>query len=225
MSLPKFQTAPTKPLPVTSGPAGIAKHVISVSEKQRGNPLLKYIRNVNWEFNKEIIPDYVMGSTCAIFLSIKYHSLHSKHAELRIRELGRNFRLRILLVLVDVDDDISVKPLHELNKLCFTSDVTLLLCWSNEECARYLEIFKLYENKPASSIQEKVRMFVCNMPQILYLSYRVCVLTISFAWQVENEFVPQLNRVLTNVRSVNKTDVVTLLDVFGNLSGNISATC
>jgi hypothetical protein len=40
-------------------------------------------------------------------------------------------------------------------------------------------------------------------------------------WQVENEFVPQLNRVLTNVRSVNKTDVVTLLDVFGNLSGNV----
>jgi DNA excision repair protein ERCC-1 len=164
MSQPKFQTASTKALPVTSGPAGIAKHVISVSEKQRGNPLLKYIRNVNWEFNKEIIPDYVMGSTCAIFLSIKYHSLHSKHAELRIRELGRNFRLRILLVLVDVDDDISVKPLHELNKLCFTSDVTLLLCWSNEECARYLEIFKLYENKPASSIQEKVRNISCKLP-------------------------------------------------------------
>jgi DNA integrity scanning protein DisA with diadenylate cyclase activity len=44
-------------------------------------------------------------------------------------------------------------------------------------------------------------------------------------WQVENEFVPQLNRVLTNVRSVNKTDVVTLLDVFGNLSGIVSASC
>ena len=115
--------------------SGAGKNVIIVSEKQRGNPLLKYIRNVQWEFSKEIIPDYVMGFTCAIFLSIKYHSLHSKHAELRIRELGKNFRLRILLVLVDVDDDISVKPLHELNKLCFTNDVTLLLCWSNEECA------------------------------------------------------------------------------------------
>lgn len=138
---------------------GGGKHVISVSEKQRGNPLLKHIRNVQWEFNKEIVPDYVMGSTCAIFLSIKYHALHSKHAELRIRELGKNFRLRILLVLVDVDDDISVKPLHELNKLCFTSDVTLLLCWSNEECARYLEILKLYENKSAASIQEKVPIF------------------------------------------------------------------
>ena len=92
-----------------------------------------------------------------------HHALHSKHAELRIRELGKNFRLRILLVLVDVDDDISVKPLHELNKLCFTSDVTLLLCWSNEECARYLEILKLYENKSAASIQEKVPIFSENI--------------------------------------------------------------
>jgi hypothetical protein len=36
---------------------------------------------------------------------------------------------------------------------------------------------------------------------------------------VENEFVPQLNRVLTNVRSVNKTDVITLLDMFENFAG------
>ena len=36
---------------------------------------------------------------------------------------------------------------------------------------------------------------------------------------MENEFVPQLNRVLTNVRSVNKTDVITLLDMFENFTG------
>lgn len=151
----KNQDAATKAA-IAGGGAG--KNVILVSEKQRGNPLLKYIRNVQWEFTKEIVPDYVMGFTCVIFLSIKYHSLHSKHAELRIRELGKNFRLRILLVLVDVDDDISVKPLHELNKLCFTSDVTLLLCWSNEECARYLETLKVFENKSAASIQEKASL-------------------------------------------------------------------
>lgn len=35
---------------------------------QRGNPLLKHIRNVPWEFS-EIEPDYVMGKTaCALFL-------------------------------------------------------------------------------------------------------------------------------------------------------------
>ena len=35
---------------------------------QRGNPILKFIRNVPWEFG-EIIPDYQLGSTsCALYL-------------------------------------------------------------------------------------------------------------------------------------------------------------
>lgn len=35
---------------------------------QRGNPVLKFVRNVPWEFG-EVIPDYVLGqSTCALFL-------------------------------------------------------------------------------------------------------------------------------------------------------------
>lgn len=35
---------------------------------QRGNPVLKFVRNVPWEFS-EVTPDYVLGqSTCALFL-------------------------------------------------------------------------------------------------------------------------------------------------------------
>ena len=184
----KNQDAAAKAAAANSLVGGVGgKNVILVSEKQRGNPILKFIRNVQWEFSKDIVPDYVMGFTCAIFVSIKYHSLHSKHADLRIRELGKTFRLRILLVLVDVDDDISVKPLNELNKLCFNNDVTLLLCWSNEECARYLETLKLYENKSASSIQEKVTYFsniffrhFINTKRVVVVPYTTSVLLIGF---------------------------------------------
>jgi DNA repair protein Rad10 len=43
---------------------------------QRGNPLLKSIRNVPWEYG-DIVPDYVMGHTCcALFLSLRYHNLN-----------------------------------------------------------------------------------------------------------------------------------------------------
>jgi DNA excision repair protein ERCC-1 len=111
-----------------------------------------------------------------------------------MREIGKTFRLRVLLVLVDEDN--NIKSLLELNKLCFTREFTMILCWSNEECGRYIETFKLYENKSASSIQEKA----------------------------ESEFIPQLNKVMTNVRSVNKTDVVTLLEVFGSFGGICNAT-
>lgn len=35
---------------------------------QRGNPVLKFVRNVPWEFG-DVVPDYVLGqSTCALFL-------------------------------------------------------------------------------------------------------------------------------------------------------------
>lgn len=98
--------------------------------------------------------------------------------------------MRILLVFVD--DESNITTLQELNKIAFACDFTLILAWSNAECARYLETFKAYEGKSAAAIQEKV----------------------------ETEFLPKLTSVLTNVRSVNKTDVITLLDVFGSF-GNI----
>lgn len=50
--------------------------IIYVHEVQRGNPLLKYIRNVKWEFSQDIVPDYVMGTACALFVSVKFHFRH-----------------------------------------------------------------------------------------------------------------------------------------------------
>jgi len=169
-------------------------NVILVHPAQRGNPVLQHVKNAAYEFSKDVVADYVMGSTCAVFIAVRYHLSYPKHADLRLREVGQKFRLRVLLVLVD--DDNNLKALQELNKACFTREATMIVCWSNEECARYLETFKLYENKGAANIQEKA----------------------------ETEFVPQLNKVLTAVRSVNKTDVLTLLDTFGSLAGACHAT-
>uniref|UniRef100_A0A6I8N5H6 ERCC1-like central domain-containing protein n=1 Tax=Ornithorhynchus anatinus TaxID=9258 RepID=A0A6I8N5H6_ORNAN len=47
---------------------GTRSSSIIVSPRQRGNPVLKYVRNVPWQFG-DILPDYVLGqSTCALFL-------------------------------------------------------------------------------------------------------------------------------------------------------------
>jgi DNA excision repair protein ERCC-1 len=56
----------------------LSNQVLYVHEVQRGNPLLKHITNTRWEFSKEIVPDYVMQSTCALFLSVRYHYRHPK---------------------------------------------------------------------------------------------------------------------------------------------------
>ena len=69
---------------------------------KRGNPVLKYIYNVPWEHG-ETLADYELGrTTCALFLSLRYHKLHPNYIYERFQKLGKSYYLRILLVLVDV---------------------------------------------------------------------------------------------------------------------------
>ncbi|XP_010695052.2 DNA excision repair protein ERCC-1 isoform X1 [Beta vulgaris subsp. vulgaris] len=169
-------------------------NAILVSHRQKGNPLLKHIRNVRWNF-AEVVPDYVLGqNSCALYLSLRYHLLHPDYLYYRIRELQKNFRLRVVLCHVDVDD--VVKPLLEVTKTCLLHDCTLLCGWSVEECGRYLETVKVYENKPADIIQG----------------------------HMDSDYLSRLNHALTGVRHVNKTDVVTLGSTFGSLSHIMDAS-
>ncbi|NWS86531.1 ERCC1 protein, partial [Toxostoma redivivum] len=81
---------------------GTKSSSIIVSPRQRGNPVLKFIRNVPWEFG-DIVPDYVLGqSSCALFLSLRYHHLNPDYIHKRLRTLGRSFGLQVLLLQVDV---------------------------------------------------------------------------------------------------------------------------
>ncbi|KAG7580761.1 ERCC1/RAD10/SWI10 family [Arabidopsis suecica] len=170
------------------------RNAILVSHRQKGNPLLKHIRNVKWVFS-DIIPDYVLGqSSCALYLSLRYHLLHPDYLYFRIRELQKNFKLSVVLCHVDVED--TVKPLLEVTKTALLHDCTLLCAWSMTECARYLETIKVYENKPADLIQG----------------------------QMDTDYLSRLNHSLTSIRHVNKSDVVTLGSTFGSLAHIIDAS-
>ena len=168
-------------------------HVLHVSTKQRGNAVLNYIRNVPFSYST-MVPDYIFSpNRCALFLSCKYHNLHPKYIHRRISELRTDFDLRVLLCLVDIEDNAST--LLALNKLCVINNMTLILAWSNEEAARYLETFKAYESKDASSIQRRE----------------------------QTNFADQVSDVLCAVRSVNKTDGAQLMSQFGTLRGLLAA--
>ncbi|KAI8555772.1 hypothetical protein RHMOL_Rhmol05G0200500 [Rhododendron molle] len=170
------------------------RNAILVSHRQKGNPLLKHIRNVRWAF-ADVVCDYTLGlSTCALYLSLRYHLLHPDYLYYRIRELPKSFKLRVVLCHVDVED--VVKPLLEITKTALLHDCTLLCGWSLEECGRYLETIKVYENKPADIIQG----------------------------QMDTDYLSRLNHALTTVRHVNKTDVVTLGSTFGTLSHIMDAS-
>ncbi|NXH64514.1 ERCC1 protein, partial [Rhabdornis inornatus] len=149
---------------------GTKSSSIIVSPRQRGNPVLKFIRNVPWEFG-DIVPDYVLGqSSCALFLSLRYHHLNPDYIHERLRALGRSFGLQVLLLQVDVRD--PHQALKDLAKVCLLTDCTLLLAWSAEEAGRYLETFKSYEQKPPDLLKERVeqdflsRVSVPKCPQV-----------------------------------------------------------
>lgn len=167
---------------------GVNSNSVLVNPKQRGNPLLKSICNVPWEFDETIVADYVMGRTsCALFLSLRYHNLKPEYINERLKLLGKLYDLRVLLVQVDMKD--PHHALKHLTRICLLADLTLMVAWSPEEAGRIIETYKIYQNKPPDMIMEK---------------------------QEADPHLKLVNA-LTTVRSINRTDATTLLSTFGSL--------
>ncbi|XP_034939872.1 DNA excision repair protein ERCC-1 [Chelonus insularis] len=191
---PAKQTKTESSTSGSSVPKGSVGGAILVNTKQRGNPLLKYIKSVPWEY-AEVVPDYVMGAdVCALFLSIRYHQLNPDYIHERLKLLGNAYRLRVLLVHVDTAD--PNHALKHLTRICLLADLTLMLAWSNEDAAKIIETYKIFEFKPPEMIMERSDM---NPQQ-------------------------KLINALTSVRSVNKTDAMTLLRTFGTVADILKAT-
>ncbi|KAJ1661664.1 ssDNA endonuclease and repair protein rad10 [Coemansia sp. RSA 25] len=179
--------------PVSSASGGGGRggsQIVLVNELQRGNPVLEFVRNVRWSYSKDIVPDYVVGRTsCILYLSIKYHRLHPEYISKRIDGLGKNYRLRVLLIHVDTDD--CKIPLREINRIAVIGEMTILLAWSLDEAGRYIEALKVFEHRQPDIIKERV----------------------------EDTYMARLANSLTSIKSVNKTDVLTLSSNFGSFGG------
>lgn len=129
-------------------------NAVQVNPKQRGNPILKGITNIPWEFNDSIVPDYVVGKTaCVLFLSIRYHNLKPDYIHERLKQLGKTYELRVLLVHVDIKE--SQNALKHLTRICLLADLTLMLAWTPEEAGKIIETYKLFENRSPDFIMEK----------------------------------------------------------------------
>ena len=67
-----------------------------VNPRQKGNPILKLIRNVSWAYG-ETPADYLLSdSACALFLSLRYHQLHPNYLARRLGELQHHYTLRVV---------------------------------------------------------------------------------------------------------------------------------
>ncbi|OCB88776.1 DNA repair protein rad10 [Sanghuangporus baumii] len=79
------------------------------------------------------------------------------------------------------------EPIRELTKICLVNNITIIVCWSNEEAGMYLSTYKAFEHKPPDLIKERV----------------------------DKEYNAMLRAALTSINKVNKTDVETLRTTFG----------
>jgi DNA repair protein Rad10 len=114
---------------------------ITVSRRQEGNPVLRLLRHARWQFG-DVAPDFLLGAaTAALFLSLRFHLLRPEYLHGRLRELGRAFRLRVVLVLVDAED--AAAPLADVTRACIAHEATLICAFSAQEAARYLETLKM----------------------------------------------------------------------------------
>jgi DNA excision repair protein ERCC-1 len=85
--------------------------------------------------------------------------------------------------------------LRELAKTSLVNNVTVILCWSAAEAARYLELYKSYEHAGFSAIQG----------------------------HQATGYAEKLVEFVTVPRSVNKADAVALVSTFGSLRHAINA--
>ncbi|EED23706.1 mating-type switch/DNA repair protein Swi10/Rad10, putative [Talaromyces stipitatus ATCC 10500] len=126
----KVQQPKPQALPNRAAPSAIL-----VSSRQKGNPILNHVKLVPWEY-ADIPADYVLGATtCALFLSLKYHRLHPEYIYSHIPN--------------------HEETLKELSKTSIVNNVTLILCWSAPEAAHYLELFKSSENAQPTAIRSQ----------------------------------------------------------------------
>ncbi|KAI4736675.1 DNA repair protein rad10 [Aureobasidium sp. EXF-12298] len=166
---------------------------ILVSPRQKGNPILNSIKSLPWEYS-DIPADFVLGqTTCALFLSLKYHRLHPEYIYSRIRQLGQKYLLRLVMVMVDIEN--HQDPLKELSKTSLINNVTLILTWSANEAGRYLELFKSCENAAPTGIKaQKATTFADNLVDFI-----------------------------TVPRSINKTDAIGIVSNFGSVRTSVNA--
>ena len=185
---PKVQQPKPQALPNRPGPSAIL-----VSTRQKGNPILNHIKLLPWEY-ADIPADYVVGvTTCALFLSLKYHRLHPEYIYSRVRLLAGKYSLRIVLVMVDIPN--HEDALKELSKTSIINNLTLILCWSAPEAAQYLELFKSSEYAQPTAIRS----------------------------QQAQTYKESLEEFVTHPRSVNKSDAASLISTFGSLQNAVNA--
>ncbi|PIC50525.1 hypothetical protein B9Z55_001392 [Caenorhabditis nigoni] len=142
----QFPSSSSSELPGVVGAGGGSGALVVNRRRQEGNPVLKYVRNVRYEWG-DIGPDFECGPTFGVvYLSFKYHKQHPEYVYTRINGKAENrYRNKVLLGYCNMEEPRHV--LRELNMICFREAWTLVVVYTVEEAAEYIELFKTTQKK------------------------------------------------------------------------------
>uniref|UniRef100_A0A0M3JRU4 DNA excision repair protein ERCC-1 (inferred by orthology to a human protein) n=1 Tax=Anisakis simplex TaxID=6269 RepID=A0A0M3JRU4_ANISI len=175
--------------------------------RQEGNPILKYIRNIPFEWT-DIKADFEVGREMGIlYLSLKWHKLHPCYIESRMASDLNEYAIKVLLVLVNID---QYSMLRELNLLCYQANLKLVLCYSAGEAAEYLEGLHSSRNKNEQNVvdafqeKKKKRLGISETSQ-------------------STEIIQQAVAFLCSIRSVTTSDAQRLIGTFGSIKAIANA--
>lgn len=146
---------------------------IIVNRNQEYNPVVKLIRNVGWEYSEgdQLVVDYRLGqSTGLLFLSVRYHRIHSNYIYERMQMIPKEkYRLMVILLLLDDRKNWSRndRTINEITKTACLLSWTVIVAWSDEEAARWLEALHSQQHKTTDLLREKVSTARVNTERVL----------------------------------------------------------
>ncbi|GMH82467.1 hypothetical protein TrST_g12486 [Triparma strigata] len=181
-------------------------HVNSQLDTEK-HPLLHLLNSIPYRVSP-IVPDFIMGATrCAIFCELNYHLLNPDYIQRRVDELRGDFDLRVILIHATKENVASHQNvMTKLAVMAMKNETSLIICETLEECVRWLESFKIYENKPTTMIEPSEDGY---KPHASSLNKRG-----GKGETVEEAFRNRAINGITTVHSLNRTDASMLLKEF-----------
>lgn len=124
--------------------------MIKVAAIQRGNKLIEYLGTTPWHYDASCSADYEINlSTYILFLSLKFHNAKPEYIHRRIAKL-KDARIQVLIVLIDTPNFNTT-----LQELFRTVSITIVLCRTYEECAKYIRGFEICSKRSSDVLRRK----------------------------------------------------------------------
>lgn len=124
-----------------------SSRTVLVNTTQRENPLLDYLKNTSWRFvsstsstTSKPAYDYLVRNRSVLFLTLSYHKLYADYISRRMLRLRQN-NDNILIFVIDGKEKAggTEEAVNEITRLCMFNGFTLLVGFSFEQAAKYIE--------------------------------------------------------------------------------------